>query len=98
MKELLKGIDLPKSDRIGKDVLTKIVASIRRNLEENKTHLLYRKGTGKGLRTKVLDRDNHKCCSCRADASTAKLEVDHIICRFQGGKNTLDNLQTLCFD
>ena len=52
-----------------------------------------------GLRFKVIQRDNHKCCICgRSPATTPGLElqVDHIIPWSKGGETTMDNLQTLC--
>ena len=54
---------------------------------------------GLSLRYKILSRDNHTCKSCgRSIDDGVKLEVDHIYPKSKGGKNNVDNLQTLCFD
>ena len=44
----------------------------------------------------VFKRDRYKCRIC--SRSGVELEVDHIISVAKGGKDRLDNLQTLCFD
>jgi 5-methylcytosine-specific restriction endonuclease McrA len=46
----------------------------------------------------VLARDHWTCCSCGRSSRHERvlLEVDHILPRFQGGINAMDNLQTLC--
>ena len=41
----------------------------------------------------VKERDGWKCLCC---GSTKRLEIDHIIPRYFGGKDDFDNLQTLC--
>jgi transposase len=54
-----------------------------------------------GLRYKVLCRDNFKCVICgRSPAKDPSIElhVDHIFPWSKGGKNTEENLRTLCFD
>jgi 5-methylcytosine-specific restriction endonuclease McrA len=48
------------------------------------------------LRLAVLQRDGHTCRSCGARAPEAKLHVDHMTAIANGGKTTMDNLQTLC--
>lgn len=49
------------------------------------------------LRYKVFEKDGFKCVMCGATAATgAALEADHIVPRAKGGKNVLENLQTLC--
>ena len=46
------------------------------------------------LRAKVKERDGGICCRCgRYDA---KFEADHIVALWSGGRDTLDNMQTLC--
>ena len=45
------------------------------------------------LRYFVLKRDGFKCKAC---GSTELLEADHIIPLDKGGKDTAENLQTLC--
>lgn len=44
------------------------------------------------LRASVLDRDGHKCAYCGDRAGTA----DHIIPRYKGGPDTMDNLVAAC--
>lgn len=47
----------------------------------------------------VLRRDNYRCVKCGATPSVdhrVELEVDHIVPVARGGRNSLDNLQTLC--
>lgn len=57
----------------------------------------FRKTIGIKIRYSTLQRDNFKCVLCGHDASDGrKLEVDHIVRPILGGKNTLDNLRTLC--
>jgi hypothetical protein len=45
--------------------------------------------------TDCLIRDNHTCQDC---GSLDKLEIHHIVPVSQGGKNTLDNMKTVCHD
>jgi 5-methylcytosine-specific restriction endonuclease McrA len=50
-----------------------------------------------GVRWKVFERDGFKCVACgKSAADGAVLHVDHIIPRSKGGKDRLDNYQTLC--
>jgi 5-methylcytosine-specific restriction endonuclease McrA len=50
-----------------------------------------------GLRYEVLKRDGGRCVLCgNSKKEGVKLHVDHILPRSKGGKDTLDNLQTLC--
>ena len=47
----------------------------------------------------VLKRDNYRCAKCGASPSsdhTVELEIDHVIPVVKGGRNSLENLQTLC--
>jgi len=46
------------------------------------------------IRRQVKERDHGVCLACGCGVS--KLQVDHIIPRYVGGTNVLDNLQTLC--
>lgn len=46
------------------------------------------------LKQQVKDRD--RGCLCCGNANSRILEVDHIIPKYFGGSNILDNLQTLC--
>jgi len=50
------------------------------------------------LRVLVLERDQFRCRMCGKTPKETKLEVDHIIPAAKGGKDSLDNLQTLCID
>ncbi len=51
------------------------------------------------IRWDVLKRDNYRCTKCGASPSNnhqVELEVDHVYAVAKGGRNTLENLQTLC--
>src|SRR5258708_18625075 len=50
------------------------------------------------LRYQVLKRDGGKCLLCVPLAKDKPMQVDHIIPRSKGGLNSLENLQTLCFE
>lgn len=53
------------------------------------------------VRLRVLDRDNFRCIFCGRSPATdigVKLHIDHKIPFSQGGKSSVDNLQTLCQD
>lgn len=52
----------------------------------------------KKQRFNVFKRDFFKCQYCGATPPAAVLEVDHIHPVCKGGKNTIDNLVTACFD
>jgi RNA-directed DNA polymerase len=47
-------------------------------------------------RAQILERDEYRCSKC--GKSLSNLEVHHIKAKRHGGKNTLDNLETLCTD
>jgi hypothetical protein len=50
-----------------------------------------------GIRWQVFERDDFKCVSCGQSASDgAILHVDHIIPKSKGGKDNIENYQTLC--
>lgn len=46
----------------------------------------------------VLKRDQFACAMCGRSGVGVKLEVDHKVPVSKGGSNSLNNLQTLCFD
>lgn len=49
------------------------------------------------LRWQVLERDCRRCVVCGACAADgATLHVDHVVSIYNGGRNDLENLQTLC--
>jgi len=54
-----------------------------------------------GLRFKVFMRDRFRCLACGRSPAThlnVELHADHIVSVADGGKTTLENLQTLCQD
>lgn len=54
-----------------------------------------------GLRFKVFMRDRFRCLACGRSPAThlnIELHADHVLAVANGGKTTLDNLQTLCQD
>ena len=64
--------------------------SININIDETK----YIKA---GMRWQIFERDDFKCVACGKSANDgAILHIDHIIPKSKGGKNTIDNYQTLC--
>ena len=46
----------------------------------------------------IMKRDSFTCKSCGANGYGVRLEVDHIVPVAKGGNDSLDNLQTLCFE
>ncbi len=46
----------------------------------------------------VMKRDSFACVLCGASGHGVRLEIDHKIPFSQGGDDSIDNLQTLCFD
>jgi len=48
------------------------------------------------LRYEVLKASGGRCALCGIPKDERPLDVDHIIPRSRGGKNTIDNLQALC--
>lgn len=49
------------------------------------------------IRYQVLSRAQYRCELCGISAKEKALEVDHIIPKAQGGPDTLDNYQALCY-
>lgn len=47
-------------------------------------------------RFEVLKRDGFRCRYCGADASIARLEVDHVVAVANGGSDDHENLTTAC--
>lgn len=48
-------------------------------------------------KAEILQRDNYRCVVCgRGKAEGVDLQVDHIKPKDQGGRNTIENGQTLC--
>lgn len=50
------------------------------------------------MRARVLERDGFICRRCGATGNDAKLVMDHVVPIARGGKTSIDNLQTLCWD
>ena len=51
-----------------------------------------------GVRWQVFKRDNWKCVACGRSAEDGSiLHVDHILPRSKGGRDEINNYQTLCF-
>jgi|SRR6056297_1210481 len=57
-----------------------------------------RKPVDSRLRHEVFKRDGYKCVECGATNMDKVLHADHILPVSQGGKDELNNLQTLCED
>lgn len=72
----------------------------RREFPELRPVKTTEKPYGRSLRFDVLKRDGYRCqlCGRSAQQHGVVLEVDHKHARARGGKDTLDNLHTLCFD
>lgn len=52
----------------------------------------------RSVRIRVLERDGFKCRYCGRQAPQVVLEIDHVLPRSQGGRDSFDNLVTACFD
>mgnify|MGYP006322800743 FL=1 len=53
------------------------------------------------LKARVRERAGHRCEYCRLhqdDSSLAALHIEHIIPRFHGGNDDMDNLAMACMD
>jgi hypothetical protein len=58
-----------------------------------------RKTINPAQRYRILERDGFACCLCgRTKQDGVKLQIDHIIPVYKGGKTIDKNLQTLCMD
>jgi len=49
-------------------------------------------------RRNIILRDNHTCSYCNKKKNLSELNIDHIVPKSKGGKNTRDNLTCSCFD
>lgn len=66
-------------------------------LEEDKKRRKKARQLNKGLRYKILKRDNFRCQICGiSGVEGGLLQVDHIIAQCNGGGDEMDNLRTLC--
>jgi 5-methylcytosine-specific restriction endonuclease McrA len=72
-------------------------------INEEETHNILEKNIDNknvvraGMRWQVFERDEFKCVACGKSAQNgAILHVDHILPRSKGGKEEMDNYQTLC--
>ncbi|MCL2026021.1 MAG: HNH endonuclease [Leptospirales bacterium] len=76
------------------------------NIEKNKMEDLNRnvsinidetKFIKTGMRWQIFERDNFQCVACGKTAHDGIiLHIDHIVPKSKGGKNIMDNYQTLC--
>lgn len=57
-----------------------------------------RRPVSKRLRYEVLRRDDYTCRYCGADATDAKLTIDHVVPVALGGTDEPENLVTACAD
>ena len=89
---VVRKIPLPISQIVVEDVLIDIARLGNPNLRGED----YQKPNrlDENLRLATLMRDDFKCTQC--GAAGVRLEAHHIIWRGRGGKDTLDNLTTLC--
>lgn len=57
----------------------------------------FRKGISLTLRYATFQKDGFRCTLCGHDVKDGvKLEVDHVVRPIKGGRNSLENLRTLC--
>ncbi len=75
---------------------------LRKGYLLNNPHLIFkpRKKSQHPIRVKirweVFERDNFRCVACGLTSKETILNVDHIYPKSKGGKDNLNNLQTLC--
>jgi len=48
------------------------------------------------MKQEILKRDNFTCKKCGFRGKETELEIHHIIPKFEGGKDMIENLVTLC--
>jgi 5-methylcytosine-specific restriction endonuclease McrA len=78
------------NDRISREKISDEHKKIKISIDETKF-------VRAGMRWQVFERDDFKCVACgRSAKDGAILHVDHIVPRSKGGKNEMDNYQTLC--
>lgn len=94
--EITTDIDENSQDKqgIGTDAKTATNKLLTKKVKIEKTRTI-----PLSARLKVFVRDNFRCVFCGRSPATdigIKLHIDHIVPFSEGGKTTLDNLQTLC--
>ena len=87
--------------KMGREILADISPALKQEVKKSKERPINRntRNIPLGIRLKVLSRDNFHCVFCGKSPVTnagIQLQIDHIIPFSKGGKNVLDNLQTLC--
>lgn len=76
---------------ISRPAIASTLATHAKRLAEQKINVM------PALRWQVFSRDGWKCVSCgRTSHDNIILHMDHILPRSKGGKDSLENLQTLC--
>jgi hypothetical protein len=93
-RELISKIDINRLYNEYPDIEN---ADLKTSNEEVVVNIDETKFVRAGIRWQVFERDDFKCVACGKSASDgAILHVDHILPRSKGGKNMLENYQTLC--
>lgn len=88
---LIERIENDNQDKIQNESNSKVSNSENLQNAENKIRVM------PALRWQVFQRDNWKCLSCGRDSSDGIiLHIDHIVPRSKGGKDHIENYQTLC--
>jgi len=59
---------------------------------------MQRKPLSKRIRFEIFKRDGFTCIYCGSKPPSVILEVDHILAYSKGGKDSMDNLATSCFE
>ena len=79
--------------------MRKICIEARRGITYKESAVFQRSLVTPSLRFAVMKRDGYRCQICgRTQSDGVKLVVDHIKPLARGGKTTMDNLQTLCYE
>lgn len=58
---------------------------------------MHRHAVRNGTRRQVFNKQNGKCSMCGDKLSYLNFTVDHVIPISKGGKNTLDNMEAMCY-